>query len=129
MFLRSPPTCVPSIILYKISEPCYIQVEGKLETTFSEAASGCGTHKLIKRQFSLWSRPSGSRDVCPGEIPFAFIFPSCFKHNNETISLPPSYLQHFVDVPALFIKVSYQLRFIITWVPYKKLGIWQRKKR
>lgn len=28
----------------------------------------------------------------------------------------------------LFVKVAYQLRFIITRVPYKHLGIWQKRK-
>jgi hypothetical protein len=105
----------------------HTQIEGKLESTFSEA--GGGTHQLIKERFSLWTRPCGSHNVCPGELPFGFMLPSYFKHNNENIPLPSSYLQHFVDVPTLFLKVSYQLRFIITRVPYKRLGIWHQKKR
>lgn len=105
-----------------------MQIEGKLETTFSEA--GGGTQKLMKEKFSLWSRPSASHDVCPGEIAFGFILPTCFKRgNNEAAPLPPSYLQHFIDVPCLFLKVSYQLRFVITRVPYSKFGIWHRTKK
>jgi len=101
-------------------------VEGKLESTFSEA--GGGTHKLIKNRYTLWSRSSSSNELCPGEISFGFILPSCFKYGDENVPLPPSFLEHFVDVPVLFVKVAYQLRFVITRIPYKQLGIWQKKK-
>ncbi|CAA7262973.1 unnamed protein product [Cyclocybe aegerita] len=103
-----------------------LQVEGKLDSTISEAG-GLST-KLFNQRYPLWSQCNSQGEPCPSQIPFSVFLPPTFTYNGAAAPLPPSFHTHFMDVPALFVKASYQLRFIITRIRHKKLEMWPKVK-
>ena len=104
------------------------KIEGKLETTSSEAGSQCTI--LVDDKYTLWSKkssqPSGS--TCPGQIPFAFLLPTKRK-DSEAEGLPPTYEINGGGNHALYMRTSYRVSFIITRSVYQKMRWWTKKKR
>ncbi|KAF9533074.1 hypothetical protein CPB83DRAFT_845774 [Crepidotus variabilis] len=101
-------------------------VEGKIQTTFSEA--GGGTLKIFKDRYTLWSRSPLAHDIFPSSLPFAFILPTTFKHGDEETPLPASYHAHFIDAPTLLATSIYQVQFIVTRSRHQKLEMWHKHK-
>ncbi|KAF8073931.1 hypothetical protein FPV67DRAFT_1738932 [Lyophyllum atratum] len=94
-----------------------VKVEGKLDTTISEA--GSKSIPLVNESYTLWRKCDG--DELSNLISFSTILPSTFKLDDAESPLPPSHRASNTGYPAFYLRSHYSIIVCVTRARHRNL--------
>lgn len=117
-------------VLFDSSSNVYevvLEIFGKVETMSSDG--GAKTTTVVNNRRVLWS-DCQKNGQCPSQIEFSVRLPTTFRDDQgEERPLPPTYAVDFHGIPALYVRTSYFIQFLIARNLSKKLDFLTKTKR